>query len=1268
MRRDGLGYQQLTRTARGFAWMLVAVVLGMPSLVVGQEAEWIWWADHPKAEVPETVCHFRKSFTAEQPESCRIEMVADDEFELFVNGRRIGRGNSSKRLASFDVSAHIKPGRNTVAVWVSNRTGSTAALAARVMVKERESGWVSHSTNDSWLSSLNALPLWNTSVYTDRRWKASQSFGKLGDTAPWDIQEGVATEERDRAERFRVSEDFEVRRLIDDDLTGSLIAMTFNEFGHAILSQENGPLLLAYDSNGDFQLDKVRTYCEKVTSCQGILALNGEVFVTGTGPDGYALYRLSDEDNDGVLERARTLVKFQEQTGEHGAHGIALGPDGMLYVVLGNHIQPKREYETSSPYQNPYEGDLVQPRYEDPGGHAVGIKAPGGVVLRVTIEGKQLQQVCGGLRNAYDLAFTEQGDLFVHDSDMESDRGSLWYRPTQLYHVTEGAEFGWRSGWSKWPEYFVDNMPALLDTGRGSPTGAVTYNHVAFPARYRGAMFLADWSEGRILAVKTKQSGSSYIANSEVFLEGSPLNVTDLAVAPDGDLYFITGGRKTSGGLYRVHWKGDVNKSAMDLGQGISAAIRQPQLHSAWGRQSIAQIQTQLGDRWAPLLVSVARSPANPANYRTRALDFMQWFGPLPTQELLVELAATKNEQVRAKAAYLMGLYPTPETQAALVRLMEDKDGYVRRRACEALLRGGQTTSFDKLAPLLASQDRAEAWAARRLLERMPPHEWKEQMLASQDHSVLVRGALALMIADPNRQNAAAVLDQFSKVMAGFVSDRDFIEMLRVMQVAMIRGAIQPEEMIPLRNQLVEEFPASDPVMNRELIRLLTHLQASSIMDRYFAYLDSDVPNADRLHLALHMRFLESGWTGDRRMALLQFLEKSQRNSKGNAVPLYVMHATRDFCRSMTAEESRLVLSKASDWPNAALGALFQVPKELDAELLGYIKDIDQAIADRSGDTITRLKVGIIAVLSRSGDQESMKYLHEIWKREPELRQPIALGLSQQPGGSNWSYLLHSLAVVEGQVAQEVLSQLKTVDQRPVQSQYYRQVILNGLKLDAKNAAVAVELLEHWTAQQTPEEHSAEVSDQLAYWQGWFQDRFPGKPAAKLPVAPEGSKWTFSNLADYLTTGEGAHGNAQRGALVFEKSQCVKCHRFGDSGEVMGPDLSNIRKRFTKKEILESIVFPSHVISDQYRSRQIVTTDGRIYGGLVVPGPGEQWIVLQANGKKITVPKGQVETVENSKQSAMPAQLLDKLTLEEITDLFAYLGVLPKTAVARRPE
>ena len=55
-----------------------------------------------------------------------------------------------------------------------------------------------------------------------------------------------------------------------------------------------------------------------------------------------------------------------------------------------------------------------------------------------------------------------------------------------------------------------------------------------------------------------KPSGGSYKANSEVFLEGNPLNVTDVDVGPDGCLYFVTGGRGTSGGLHRVKWKGKV--------------------------------------------------------------------------------------------------------------------------------------------------------------------------------------------------------------------------------------------------------------------------------------------------------------------------------------------------------------------------------------------------------------------------------------------------------------------------------------------------------------------------------------------------------------------------------------------------------------------------------------------------------------------------------------------------------------------------------------
>ena len=62
--------------------------------------------------------------------------------------------------------------------------------------------------------------------------------------------------------------------------------MSFNEFGHILASKEGGGLLLIYDANGDKIPERVRTYCDKVKNIQGILALNGEVFVTGDGPDG----------------------------------------------------------------------------------------------------------------------------------------------------------------------------------------------------------------------------------------------------------------------------------------------------------------------------------------------------------------------------------------------------------------------------------------------------------------------------------------------------------------------------------------------------------------------------------------------------------------------------------------------------------------------------------------------------------------------------------------------------------------------------------------------------------------------------------------------------------------------------------------------------------------------------------------------------------------------------------------------------------------------
>ena len=518
----------------------LTIVFGWIASGVGQEAHWIWTPDHPREGAPAGDCYFRKTLQLESIEQATITITADDRYDLYVNGRLIGHGRSVQQMEQYDVSRLLQKGNNVIAVRVSNLEPGPAALAARVFVKPRGKSWLSYSSDESWRSSTAVADNWASLRFNDARWQRAAALGVLGETPPWDRPaDQPETAKTAGQPRFRIDPEFVVEEILQSDQVGSLINLAFNEFGHLIVSQEGGPLLLIYDSNQDGTPDKIREYGSQVGNIQGILPLNGEVYVTGEGDQGPGVYRLMDDDHNGSIDRAQRIVGFKGTAGEHGAHGLVFGPDGFIYCVLGNHVQYDGDFAETSPLRNLYEGDLVQPRLEDPGGHAHGITAPGGTVIRFDTEGQRVELVAGGLRNAYDLAFDTRGYLFVHDSDMEADEGAAWYRPTALYEIAEAGEYGWRSGWAAWPNYYFDRLPPTLETGRGSPTGSCVYGHHMFPRRYHGSLFLADWSQGQILSVKWDEASG---ISSEVFLKGQPLNVTDLAVGPDGWLYFCTGG------------------------------------------------------------------------------------------------------------------------------------------------------------------------------------------------------------------------------------------------------------------------------------------------------------------------------------------------------------------------------------------------------------------------------------------------------------------------------------------------------------------------------------------------------------------------------------------------------------------------------------------------------------------------------------------------------------------------------------------------------
>jgi putative heme-binding domain-containing protein len=296
--------------------------------------------------------------------------------------------------------------------------------------------------------------------------------------------------------------------------------------------------------------------------------------------------------------------------------------------------------------------------------------------------------------------------------------------------------------------------------------------------------------------------------------------------------------------------------------------------------------------------------------------------------------------------------------------------------------------------------------------------------------------------------------------------------------------------------------------------------------------------------------------------------------------------------------------------------------------------------------------------------------LRRTWDQFPERRQAVALGLSQHPGGENWTYLLKSLPVLEPAAAREICAKLTEVEQAPAEPEPYRQAILLGLKMLKKDpekersAENALGLLEFWTGEELAAGQPEEK--RLAAWQQWFAAKYPGELEAKLPVAAENARYTLEELNEFLASDQ-AKGTANKGAEVFVKAQCAKCHKFEGRGESLGPDLTSISSRFTRKELLESIIHPSQVISSQYAAKLVLTADGRQLTGLVLPGPAGETIVVQTSGEKVVLPAGQVAQTRPSKFSPMPEGLLDPLSIEEVADLFAFLQAPAAASLTRRP-
>jgi putative heme-binding domain-containing protein len=123
-----------------------------------------------------------------------------------------------------------------------------------------------------------------------------------------------------------------------------------------------------------------------------------------------------------------------------------------------------------------------------------------------------------------------------------------------------------------------------------------------------------------------------------------------------------------------------------------------------------------------------------------------------------------------------------------------------------------------------------------------------------------------------------------------------------------------------------------------------------------------------------------------------------------------------------------------------------------------------------------------------------------------------------------------------------------------------------------------------------------------------------------------------------------------------ERSQCLKCHRVGDRGERIGPELSGLGGRFARVTIIESILEPSRSVAPGYESITLALADGRVLTGVRAGETDRTLTLADREGRRHEIAKADIEARTRQAQSTMPDGLEKRLTPEEFVDLVAYLA------------
>jgi len=138
-------------------------------------------------------------------------------------------------------------------------------------------------------------------------------------------------------------------------------------------------------------------------------------------------------------------------------------------------------------------------------------------------------------------------------------------------------------------------------------------------------------------------------------------------------------------------------------------------------------------------------------------------------------------------------------------------------------------------------------------------------------------------------------------------------------------------------------------------------------------------------------------------------------------------------------------------------------------------------------------------------------------------------------------------------------------------------------------------------------------------------------------------------------------GDPNRGRIIFDKSsaaQCKQCHAVQGFGGALGPELSNIGKKYERKALLETILEPSKAIAPEFIPYLLETTSGQVYAGFVTEKTADHVVLKDVKNQSVRVPANEIDALVAQQKSLMPELILSEVTAQDAADLLAYLTTL----------